>query len=117
MISLVVIIWMLMPSSASARNIRSATPVCVAMPRPTTETLATLVVAGDAFGAEFLGGFFDGLERLPADRRRGTVNEMSACAVGADVLHDHVDGDVLCGDACEKMRQARAGLVGHAARS
>ncbi len=41
LISLVVIIWMLTPGSARARNIRSATPVCRAMPSPTTETLAT----------------------------------------------------------------------------
>ena len=42
LISLVVIIWMLTFASASARNMRSATPVCVAMPRPTTETFDTL---------------------------------------------------------------------------
>ena len=41
LISLVVIIWMLMPFSARARNIRSATPGCVAMPRPTIEIFAT----------------------------------------------------------------------------
>ncbi len=42
MISLVLIIKMFTPASASARNIRRATPVCRAMPSPTTDTLATL---------------------------------------------------------------------------
>jgi hypothetical protein len=41
LISLVVIIWMLMPAWAKASNIVVATPVWVFMPRPTTETLAT----------------------------------------------------------------------------
>ncbi len=41
LISLVVIIWMLMPASASAPNMVVATPVCVRMPRPTADTLAT----------------------------------------------------------------------------
>ena len=41
LISLVVIIWMLIPAFARALNIFSATPVCSAIPSPTTETLAT----------------------------------------------------------------------------
>src|SRR5512147_2128559 len=40
LISLVEIIWMLMPSSESVRNIRLAMPTCERMPMPTTETLA-----------------------------------------------------------------------------
>ncbi len=41
LISLVVIMMMLMPLLGQARNIRSATPVCVAMPRPTIEIFDT----------------------------------------------------------------------------
>ena len=41
LISLVVIIWMLMPAAARTSNSVVATPVWVRMPRPTTETLAT----------------------------------------------------------------------------
>ena len=43
LMSPVVIIFMLTPSAARAANIRSATPVCVRMPVPTTETLLTLL--------------------------------------------------------------------------
>ncbi len=41
MISLVVIIWRLIPAAASASNMAVATPVWVRIPIPTTETLAT----------------------------------------------------------------------------
>src|SRR5690606_13197652 len=40
LISEVEIIWMLMPSSASVRNICAAMPACERMPMPTTDTLA-----------------------------------------------------------------------------
>jgi hypothetical protein len=40
LISLVEISWMLMPSSASAWNIRVATPAWSRMPSPTIETFA-----------------------------------------------------------------------------
>src|SRR3546814_7868585 len=42
LISLVEIAWMLMPLSASARNIVLATPAWLFIPTPTTLTLATL---------------------------------------------------------------------------
>ena len=41
LIWLVVIAWMLIFASARDRNMRSATPVWVAMPRPTIDTLET----------------------------------------------------------------------------
>ena len=40
LISEVEIIWMLMPSSASVRNMRAAMPACERMPMPTIDTLA-----------------------------------------------------------------------------
>ena len=43
LISLVEIIWMLMPSSLSARNILLATPTWLRMPMPTIDTLQILV--------------------------------------------------------------------------
>ena len=43
LISLVEIIWMLMPSSLSTRNMRLATPTWLRMPMPTMETLQILV--------------------------------------------------------------------------
>ena len=54
LISLVVIMMMLMPRSARARNIRSATPGCVAMPRPDDRNLRHLVVAGVALAPSSL---------------------------------------------------------------
>ena len=42
LISEVEIIWMLMPSSASVRNILLATPTCERMPTPTSPTLQIL---------------------------------------------------------------------------
>jgi hypothetical protein len=42
LISLVEIAWMLMPRSASARNMVAATPAWLFMPTPTTLILATL---------------------------------------------------------------------------
>ena len=46
-----------------------ATPVCVAMPSPTTETLATLSSWLKPQRPEFRCRFFDGLERRRAVRR------------------------------------------------
>ena len=49
-ISLVLIIAMLMPRSASAPNILRATPVCVRMPIPLTMSTAMFVSRGGSVG-------------------------------------------------------------------
>jgi hypothetical protein len=54
LISLVVIIWMLMPSSLSAPNILLATPTCERMPIPTMLTLQILA-SPDSFSAPVAG--------------------------------------------------------------
>ena len=64
LMSLVVIISMLTPASASDWNICAATPVCVRMPAPTTETFDTFVPLRTVAGAEFVDGAFGGGQRL-----------------------------------------------------
>ena len=73
LISLVVIIWMLMPASARASNIVVATPVCVRMPRPTTETLATSASWVTPRGADRPG--------RPSRRRRSVSARSPAATV------------------------------------
>ena len=75
--------------------------------------LRHLVVAGVALGAQFGGGGLHRLERggqVVAHDREGDVG----MAVVGDVLHDHVDGDILGGDLGEDGHGG-AGPVGHVA--
>ena len=104
---------MLTPASASARNIRSATPVCLAMPRPTTEIFATSSSWLTPSAPSSVRPLLDGFQRvgqIVARHGEGNVGP----AVGADVLHDHVDRDVRLARSCEKIAQARARPIGHA---
>ena len=103
---------MLMPSSASARNMRSATPVCVAMPRPTIDTFDTLASCSTASAPSSSAAFFDGRERLRQIVLQHGERDIGR-AVGAGVLHDHVDRHVDAGQLRED-RVARARLIGHA---
>ena len=112
LISLVVIIWRLMPASASASNMAVATPVCVRMPRPTTEILATsaswvISVAPISRGGG-LGGA-QGLGQVALGDREADLGRPA----GRHVLDDHVDDDVGGGDRA-KDRVDHAGPVRHA---
>jgi hypothetical protein len=98
LISLVEIIWMLMPSSDSVRNIRLAMPTCERMPMPTTDTL-------QIFGSPTIFARADvlldlGVQHLHRLRVLVAVDGEREVghAVDADVLHDHVDVDVGVGD-------------------
>ena len=107
LISLVVIISMFTPASASASNIEVATPVCVRIPRPTTETLETSASwvtpeAPIAFG----GGF--GREQRLGQVAHGHGEADLRLPLLRDVLDDHVHDDVGLGDAVEDpMHDAR----------
>ena len=112
LISLVVIASRLILSSASTRNMRSATPLWVAMPRPTIETFETLASCETRFGLELFAGLFDGGEGFGEIVFEDGERDIGP-AVGADVLDDHVDGDVEVGQLGENG-QACAGVVGDA---
>ena len=60
-----VIIWMLMPASASARNICWATPGLRGHAQADDRNLRHVVVVTVALGAQLVGGF---LHRLAASR-------------------------------------------------
>ena len=92
-------------------NIRSATPVCVRMPAPTTDTLLTLPLSLSV--APQLGR--DRRERLHRLLQLGVQHGEAdrRLAAGADVLGDHVHGDVRGRDRGEDA-MADAGPVGHA---
>ena len=62
---------------ARAANIRSATPVCVRMPVPTTDTLLTCS-SNSMRGAQLGGQRPQHVERRPAARCPGTVKPMAA---------------------------------------
>ena len=83
---------------------RSATPVCVAMPRPTTETFDTLASCSTASAPSSSAAFFDGGERLWQIVFEHGERDVGL-AVGPDVLHDHVDRDVDAGE----LREDRVG--------
>ena len=100
---------MLIALSASARNIVLATPAWLRMPTPTTLILATFGI-GQHFGEADL--------RLRLGQRRLRARQVGLAdgeghvgrAVGRDVLHDHVDIDVVLGQRAEHRRgDARAG--------
>ena len=84
---------MLMPFSARARNMRPATPGCVAMPRPTMESFDT-----SRRRCSLRPPIPCRRPRRPgawrADRRENRERDVAVAVVG-DVLHDHVHGDVL----------------------
>ena len=116
LMSPVVIIFMLTPAAARAANIFSATPVCVRMPVPTIETLLTPSSCSD-LGAPVsaaASGPAHGERRVQFDPRHREAD--GRLAAGADVLGDHVDGDVLGGDGGEETRWLTPGSVGHADR-
>jgi hypothetical protein len=93
---------MLIPASASAWKSVAATPLCVFMPTPTTDSFAICSWTATCPAAD-LGE--DGLEGLDGrgvglrDREREVGD-----AVAADVLDDHVDDDVRVGQAAEHLR-------------
>ncbi len=82
------------------------------MPRPTTETLATLSSCADAGRAEFRDGFLRGFQR-GGHIAAGTVNEMSALP-SAPTFCTIMSTAMFCAAMLEKMRVADAGSIGNA---
>ena len=108
LISLVVIIWILMPASARALKRVAATPVWGAHADADDGELADAVLSGVAFRADFgdlgLDDFAHGGKVVPGDGE-GEVGG----AGERDVLHDHIDVGAGPGEGGEKtLRQRRA---------
>ena len=106
------------PRTARARNILSATPVCRAMPSPTTEIFATSSSSccnrSSALASATASCY--GLDRHRQLVARGTVKEMSVFAFFADVLDDHVHrATSRSATRREDLANARAGNVRHLA--
>ena len=112
LISLVVIIWMLIPAAARASNIVVATPVWVRMPRPTTETLATSASWVTPV-APISRAAASAARSVSAQVALGDGEADLGRPVGRHVLDDHVDDDVGRGDRAEE-RVDDARPVGHA---
>ena len=97
--SLVLIRLMLIPRSASAANIRVATPVWVRMPTPTTESLAS---AGST-ETSGMPAFWTASTARSADSLRHRERKQRV-SVHRDVLDDHVDEHAGLADGAEDQR-------------
>ena len=107
----VLIISMLMPSVASTSNIFAATPGCVFMPAPTSETRPT----SSSVRKPGRLGLDDDLVHLDRCARDVVARQRErdvGVARGRDVLHDHVDVDAGFGERAEqRWPRRRAGRV------
>ncbi len=103
------------PASASVENIFAATPGCVFMPAPTSETLAIDSSMENVRAPSSLDGVGHRAPRadqVVLGHREGDVGG----ALLGDVLDDHVDVDVVLGHAREDPCR-HAGVVGHVAQA
>ena len=98
---------MLMPLSASALNIRAATPAWLRMPMPMTDTLATSAELLTSKSPMSLLGVLQDLERARQLGRLHGEGHVGVLAVRRDVLHDHVDVDVGVGQRAENAAPRR----------
>jgi hypothetical protein len=112
LISLVEIIWMLIPASARARKSVAATPVWERMPMPTTESLLMPSCA-----VWLLAPIFATCASITFFARGKVVLVDGEGQVGGarerDVLHDHVDVRARFGQGGKEAR-GHAGFVRHA---
>ena len=102
---------MLMPSSASVRNICAAMPACERMPMPTIDTLQmrSSPMTSRRLDVRLHLRLQQDLHRLRVVVAVHGEREVGH-AVVADVLHDHVDVDVGVGDRARgSRRRCRAG--------
>ena len=113
LISEVLISSMLMPASASAWKSVAATPLCVFMPTPTTESLAICSCTATSPPPISCNTGVERVHRLGRVALRHRERQVGH-ALAADVLHDHVDDDVRVGQGAEHAG-GRARLVGDVA--
>ena len=101
-------------SAARAANMRSATPVCVRMPVPTIDTLLTSSSCSTV-GPQLVGQRLARRSSVAGSslRRHGEADGRLAAA--ADVLGDHVHGDVVSAMAA-KTRWLTPGWSGTPSR-
>ena len=111
LISLVLIIWMLMPSCDRVWNIRLATPTCERMPMPTMETLATFSSVDSSRAPT--AGMTSRLSRSTAraNSLRFTVNEKSVVPA-TDWFCTIMSTSMLAAATGPRMEKAMPGLSG-----